>query len=166
MNKTVFLDRDGLINKKAPEHEYICKFEDFEFLPGVKDAVSRLTKAGFTVIVITNQRGIARNKVTRAQVDEIHRLMCEALDAVGAHISAVYVCPHNIGECRCRKPDIGMFLMAENDFEIDKTNSWMVGDSISDVEAGRNYGVRTILTDDLSRAAEIILSDNLTETTL
>lgn len=160
MYKTVFLDRDGLINQKAPEHDYIKSWEEFRFLPGVAEAIRRLNDAGYLVLVVTNQRGVARGMMSMSAVDEIHKAMCRALDEAGAHIEKVYVCPHEAGTCNCRKPDIGLFLQAERDFEIDRQHSWMVGDSDSDVEAGQRYGVRTIQTTSLPFAVMQILKSD------
>ncbi len=157
MHKTVFLDRDGLINQQAPEHDYIKSWGEFHFLPGVAEAIRRLNDAGYLVLVVTNQRGVARGMMRMSAVNKIHQAMCRALDEAGAHIEKVYVCPHESGTCNCRKPDIGLFLQAEQDFKIDKQHSWMVGDSDSDVEAGRRYGVRTIKTTSLPFAASQIL---------
>ena len=157
MYKAVFLDRDGLINRQAPEHDYIKSWAEFEFLPGVAESIHKLNEAGYLVLVVTNQRGVARGMMSMAAVDEIHKAMRRELDMAGAHIEKVYVCPHEEGKCNCRKPDIGLFLQAEQDFEIDKQHSWMIGDSDSDVEAGRRYGVRTIKTVSLPFAARQIL---------
>lgn len=157
MHKAVFLDRDGLINRQAPEHDYIKSWADFRFLPGVSEAVRRLNEAGYLVLVVTNQRGVARGIMTMEAVNEIHETMCRELAKAGAHIHKVFVCPHESGTCTCRKPDIGLFLQAEREFEIDKRKSWMVGDSDSDVEAGRKYGIRTIKTHSLLSAVDQIL---------
>lgn len=159
MAKAVFLDRDGLINVQAAEHCYIKSWGEFRFLPGVPEAAALLTQAGYLLFVVTNQRGVARGLVTLAQIEEIHRNMRAAFARYGARIDGVYVCPHESGTCSCRKPEIGLFLQAERDFEIDKPNSWMVGDSDSDVEAGRKYGVRTIKTTQLAKAVAGILED-------
>lgn len=155
--KTVFLDRDGLINQQAPEHDYIKSWEDFCFLPGVPEAIHKLNVAGYLVFVVTNQRGIARGMMRMEDVATIHEQMCRELARDGAFIQKVYVCPHEIGTCTCRKPDIGLFLQAEQEFEIDKQNSWMIGDSDSDVQAGKNYGIRTIKTKSLASAVSQIL---------
>lgn len=157
MNKAVFLDRDGVINERAAPHQYIVGWEDFRFLPGVGQAIRALNEAGYLVLLVTSQRGVVRGMMTMEAVDDIHRRMCDALGQVGAHIDGIYVCPHDIGQCTCRKPEIGLFLQAEQDFPIDKSRSWMVGDSDTDVEAGRRYGVRTILTTDLPSAVKQIL---------
>lgn len=158
MRKAVFLDRDGLINRQAAPHHYISDPKDFEILPSVPEAIRSLNDAGFLVIVVTNQRGVARGMLTIEQVNVVHGYLQSELDKYGAHIDAIYVCPHSDGECNCRKPDIGLFLMAERYFDIDKSQSWMVGDSETDVEAGKRYGVRSILTDSLSQAANMILA--------
>lgn len=92
-----------------------------------------------------------------AEVEDVHRFMREKLAQYGAHVDGIYVCPHNEGECTCRKPEIGLFLMAEKDFPIDKSRSWMIGDSKTDVEAGERYGVRSLLSDSLAQTAEMIL---------
>lgn len=160
MAKVVFLDRDGLINQKAPEHDYIKRWENFKFLHGVLEAVKKLNAAGYLTVIVTNQRGVACGMMTMDVLDAIHRNMCAAFAENGGEISGVYVCPHEQGACSCRKPDIGLFLQAEHDFEIDKVQSWMVGDSNSDVEAGRRYGVRTIKTKSLAKAVERILEES------
>jgi len=160
MDKVVFLDRDGLINQRAPEHDYIKQVEDFIFLPGVFEAVKRLNDAGFLTVVVTNQRGIARGFMTPETLAEIHKFMCTEFEQHGGKISAIYVCPHEEGTCTCHKPDIGLFLQAEKDFDIDKSASWMVGDSDSDTEAGRRYGVKSIQTTLLSEAVKIILEES------
>ncbi len=159
MPKTVFLDRDGIINRCAASHQYIGKWEDFIILPGVEDAIKRLKVAGYQIIVVSNQRGIARGMISRGQVDGLHKRLQTYLKHMGAGLDGIYVCPHNDGECQCRKPAIGLFRQAEQDFEIDKEHSWMVGDSVTDVEAGENYGVRTILTSSLPEAVEKILEE-------
>lgn len=160
MRKAVFLDRDGVINRQAPIHDYIKTWEAFEFLPGVSDAIRRLNKAGYLILIVTNQRGIARGMMTMETVNEINRRMCQELEREGAHIDGIYICPHEIGQCTCRKPDIGLFLKAEHDFGVDKGRSYLVGDSETDVEAGRRYGIRTILTSNLRDAVRIISEED------
>lgn len=158
--KTVFLDRDGVINRQAPEHDYIKSWDEFQFLPKVSEAIRKLNDAGYLVLVVTNQRGVARGMLTMEDVNKIHEKMCLHLAKSGAVIRKVYVCPHEEGTCTCRKPDIGLFLQAEHDFDIDKKKSWMIGDSDSDVEAGRRYEIRTIKTDSLMSAVERLLGED------
>lgn len=96
--------------------------------------------------------------MTMADVDDIHRYMCDELGRFGAYIHGIYVCPHDYGQCTCHKPNIGLFLQAERNFEIDKAASWMIGDTASDIEAGRRYGVRTIQTTDLQQAVQMLIA--------
>lgn len=144
LNGIVFLDRDGVINTKAPEHDYIKRPSSFKFLPMAIEAIKLLNICEYKVIVITNQRGIARKMMTLDDLASIHSLMCEELIRNGARIDGIYVCPHDNGQCTCRKPNIGLFLQAEKDYLVDKELSWMIGDSKSDIEAGIKYGIKTI----------------------
>jgi D-glycero-D-manno-heptose 1,7-bisphosphate phosphatase len=145
MNKAAFLDRDGVINKKAPDDGYITRWEDFEFLTGVADAIALLNRSGFLVIVITNQRGIAKGLFSVADLTRIHINMSEELASTGAHLDAIYFCPHDYDPpCSCRKPAPGMLLTAAAEHQIDLKNSWMIGDSDSDREAGTRAGCRTM----------------------
>jgi len=145
MVKVVFLDRDGVINRKAPEGQYITRWEDFEFLSGVEQAIVQLHRAGYVVIVASNQRGVARGFLSLAELEEIHQRMLAHLSAAGTSIDAVYFCPHDLEPpCACRKPAPGMLLQAARDHGIDLSASWIVGDSDIDVQAGKNAGCRTI----------------------
>lgn len=144
MKRAVFLDRDGVINRKAPEGEYVTRWEEMEILPGVPKAVSLLNEAGYSVIVVTNQRCVAKGLVTEAEINALHRRMCRELSTAGATIDAAYYCPHqNTPPCSCRKPAPGMLLSAARDHQIDLTESWMVGDSDIDIAAGKNAGCKT-----------------------
>jgi D-glycero-D-manno-heptose 1,7-bisphosphate phosphatase len=144
MNKAVFLDRDGVINRKAPGNGYITRWEDVEFLPGVARAIGLLNRAGFRVIVVSNQRCVAKGLVTLPELDEIHRRMREVLASQQAVVDAVYYCPHELEPpCPCRKPRPGLLLNAAREHAIVLAESWMIGDSEGDVEAGRNAGCRT-----------------------
>jgi D-glycero-D-manno-heptose 1,7-bisphosphate phosphatase len=146
MNKAAFLDRDGVINQKAPtEGEYITRWEEMHFLPGVADAIVLLNRAGFRVIVVSNQRCVAKALLTISDLESIHERMCRELAAKGARIDGVYYCPHEEQPpCGCRKPEPGMLFAAANEHEVDLPSSWMIGDSEKDVEAGRSAGCRTI----------------------
>ena len=159
LHKAVFLDRDGLINQKAPEHDYIKSEQGFLLLPGVSEAIRALNQAGYLVLVVTNQRGIARGLMTMEDLERIHWHMRRELARAGAYIDQIYVCPHDVGQCNCRKPDIGLFIQASYDFAIDRAHSWMVGDSDSDVEAGNRFGLRTVKTTCLTDAVKKILEE-------
>lgn len=144
MNKAVFLDRDGVINRKAREGAYVTRWEEIEILPGVAAAIARLNEAGLRVIVVTNQRCIAKGLVTAPEVEGIHQKMCRELSAEDAMIDAVYYCPHEIQPlCSCRKPAPGMLFTAAREHEIDLAKSWMIGDSDIDITAGKNAGCKT-----------------------
>lgn len=162
LHKIVFLDRDGVINKQAPVHDYIKTSFEFQMLPRAADAVKLLKQAGFLVVVVTNQRGIAQGIMSESDLDAIHRKMRKILADSGTMIDGIYVCPHEAGTCNCRKPEIGLFIMAENDLgKVDKLSSWMVGDGESDIEAGRRYGVSTILITDILGANKKFRADYL-----
>jgi D-glycero-D-manno-heptose 1,7-bisphosphate phosphatase len=145
MRRAVFLDRDGVINVKAPEGQYITRWEDFHFLPQVAEAISLLHRAQFSVILVSNQRGIAKGCMTVQDLDQIHERMLEQLAGRGATVDAVYYCPHDVdAACACRKPAPGMLLEAAQDHDIDLRASWMVGDSDIDVLAAKNAGCRSV----------------------
>jgi D-glycero-D-manno-heptose 1,7-bisphosphate phosphatase len=146
--RTVFLDRDGVLNRKAPEGEYVARWEDFHVLDGVVEALARLNRAGLRAIVVTNQRGIALGRYTLAEVEAMHAQFEQLLAAGGARMDAFYVCPHDRGECNCRKPLPGLFEQAAAWFPgISAATSVMIGDSLVDVAFGRGLGMRTILVE-------------------
>lgn len=151
-DKVIFLDRDGTLNAEV---NYLHRTEDLLLLPGVIKAVERFNKAGYTVIVVTNQAGVARGYYTETDVKALHEHMNGVLRQSGAHVDKFYYCPHHpehgVGayktDCLCRKPGIGMFEQAEAELPsgIDKAHSYMIGDKLIDTQAGRRYGVRSIL---------------------
>ncbi len=144
-NKAIFLDRDGVINEKSPEHDYVKNWKEFKFLPNVAKAIKKLNKK-FLVIVVTNQRGIARKLMTLNDLKNIHREMKKELLKKGAKIDAIYFCPHDIkNNCSCRKPKPGMLLKAAKDFKIDLSQSYLIGDDSVDIQAGKAVGCKTIL---------------------
>jgi D-glycero-D-manno-heptose 1,7-bisphosphate phosphatase len=141
MNKAAFLDRDGVINRKAPEGKYIMRWEEMQFLPGVAEAIGLLNRAGFLVIVVTNQRCVAKGLIAPAELEAMHEKMRVELACAGSTLDAVYFCPHELEPpCMCRKPQPGLLLEAARDHNIDLLSSWMIGDSEIDVEAGRRGG--------------------------
>jgi D-sedoheptulose 7-phosphate isomerase len=141
----VFVDRDGTINRKPPEGEYVTAWHGFDFLPGAKEGLRLLTELGVPLIVVTNQRGIALGRMTEADVHAIHRQMESQLEAAGVTLSGVYVCPHDDGDCGCRKPEPGMLRAAQRDVGgIRLAQSVLIGDSGSDMEAAARAGVGRI----------------------
>lgn len=152
--KAIFLDRDGTINKYVG---YLRTPEQFELLEGVGEAVRKINLSGYLAIVITNQPVIARGEVTADGLQKIHNKMETMLGKEGAYLDGIYYCPHHpdkgfSGEveelkivCECRKPKAGLLLQAAKDFNIDLSQSWMIGDSENDVLAGKNAGCKTAL---------------------
>ena len=144
MAKAIFLDRDGVLNRKAPEGAYVTELRQFQLLPGSLDALVELYRHGYRLFIATNQRGIATGAVSPTAVERIHKYLLRKVEDAGARIEHVYVCPHDyVDRCGCRKPLPGMLLQAAQDFNIDLSDSWMIGDSASDIEAGRRAGCRT-----------------------
>jgi D-glycero-D-manno-heptose 1,7-bisphosphate phosphatase len=144
MKRAVFLDRDGVINRKVSEEEYVTRWEDFHFLPEVADGIALLNKAGWSVIVVSNQRCVAKGLLTIEELEAIHRRMREELAAAGAKLDGIYYCPHEKEPaCDCRKPAPGMLFRAAKEHQIDLPSSWVIGDSESDIEAGKRAGCKT-----------------------
>jgi D-glycero-D-manno-heptose 1,7-bisphosphate phosphatase len=144
MTKAVFLDRDGVINQKPKEGEYITSWDDFHILPGVADGIALLNRAGYMVVVVTNQRCVAQGLLSVAELEKIHEQMSQALSRAGAKLDGIYYCPHDCGlSCNCRKPAPGMLLEAAQIHGIDLGSSWMVGDSAIDMQAGKSAGCKT-----------------------
>lgn len=137
MNKAVFLDRDGTINV---EKNYLYKIKDFEFLPGVVEALKILQDAGYLLIIITNQSGIGRGYYTEKDFKELNNWMISTLKEKGVKISAVYYCPHLPDakikvyrkDCECRKPKLGMYNQAIKEHELDLSLCYAIGDKIRD----------------------------------
>jgi len=141
----VFLDRDGVLNRKMPEGAYVTDWSQFQWLPGADDAIARMKRAGWTVILVSNQRGVALGRISVAQLELIHDNMQSHLARHGARLDAIYYCPHDYGECRCRKPETGLFEQAWQRFpQANAQNSVVIGDSLSDIEAGGRLGMKTI----------------------
>jgi D-glycero-D-manno-heptose 1,7-bisphosphate phosphatase len=135
----VFLDRDGVLNRKVPEGVYVGEWAQFEWLPGAVEAV------GLTVIVVSNQRGIALGRLTTVQLERVHAKMQDHLARSDARLDAIFYCPHDRGECHCRKPDTGLFEQAFERFpQANAGNSVVIGDSLSDIQAGQRLGMKTI----------------------
>ena len=150
MNKAVFLDRDGTINV---EKHYLYKIEDFEFLPGAVDALRQLQRAGYLLIIITNQSGIARGYYTEADFQKLNDWMVSKLKEQGVTIADVYYCPHLPDAeveayrkvCNCRKPGLGMFRQAVLDYNIFLSQSYAIGDKIRDCAICESTGCKGFL---------------------
>ena len=180
--KAIFLDRDGTIKKYKG---FLTDISQFELLPKVSEAINKINDSGYLAVVITNQPVVARGEVTFEQLDAIHNKMETLLGNDGAYLDGLYFCPHHPDkgfegevpelkfDCNCRKPKTGLFDKAHKDFNIDLSQSWMIGDGKVDVESGNTAGCKTILlsekndnfgqiytTKSLFDAVNLILSEN------
>ena len=139
----MFLDRDGTINREV---HYLSRPEQLMLLPGASDGLRLLHEAGHTLVVVTNQSAVGRGLLNRERLDEIHRRLGNILDAQGVRVAAWYHCPHRPDDgCSCRKPAIGLFKRSHQELGISLDHAWMVGDRLSDMQAGRAVGAQTIL---------------------
>ena len=145
---TLFLDRDGVINKKL-EGRYVRSWQEFEFMPNSLLAIKKLSKRCKKIIVVTNQQGIGKGIMTTDDLSLLHQKMQEEIAQNGGKIDEIYFCPHLEKEnCKCRKPGIGMIEKAMYDFpSIDVQNSFLIGDSVSDIAAGERAGIESIKVD-------------------
>ncbi|MDR1761374.1 MAG: HAD family hydrolase [Bacteroidales bacterium] len=145
MNKAVFLDRDGVINDGTLYYTY--KVEDFRFNTDVFESLQLLVKAGYLLIVVSNQGGVAKGIYTENDVNKVHEYMRQELLKHNIPLSGIYYCPHhsNVSNCDCRKPKPGMLLQAIKDLNIDPRQSFMIGDSKRDIEAANAAGVQGVL---------------------
>ena len=151
LKRAVFLDRDGTLNRDV---HYLARAEDFEWIPGVLPALADLQRAGWALVVVTNQSGIAQGKLTLLDLEAIHARMVAELSDQGIRLDGIYHCPHHPtlgaqgqtpGPCPCRKPAPGMLLQAAEELQLDLKNSWMVGDSVRDLQAAGHLDMPSIL---------------------
>ena len=142
---TLFLDRDGVLNKRIID-DYVRNWEDWEWLPGALEAIAELSKVFGRIVLITNQRGIARGFYSNLDLEGIHRLMLKDIEAKAGRLDAIYYCPHDKdANCNCRKPKPGMLLeAAKNDSAINLTKAIFVGDSLSDMQAAEAAKVKAV----------------------
>lgn len=166
--KYIFLDRDGTLNERPPKAEYIRRPEDFRWLPGAKEAVKRLCDAGYKIIMISNQAGIARGVMTEQDYEDVQDKMIADLGEIGAQIEKAYHCPHGWDSpCECRKPKPGMLYEAQKDYSIDLTKCVMIGDDIRDIQTAHNADMKGILVDEsytLADAVEDVLNGRIRDT--
>jgi D-glycero-D-manno-heptose 1,7-bisphosphate phosphatase len=142
---TIFVDRDGVINRKAAEGAYVTSLAELHLIDGSIDALARLSRSGRRVIIATNQQGIAKGLIDQEDLNMIHSTISAAVQSAGGQLTEILVCPHLDGTCRCRKPGVGLFELAkELHPEIDLEDSVMIGDSQSDMEAAHSIGARAI----------------------
>jgi len=150
VDKYVFMDRDGVINKDPQgwtEYSYVTRWEDFHFLPGTLGAFKRLSHAGYKTVIISNQQGVGKGYFTEKTLDDITKKMVKAIEETGGEVAGVYCCTHTKEErCDCRKPDSGLFIKAQKELGIDDlTALFYIGDTERDIQAGKKAGLKTIL---------------------
>lgn len=156
-NKIIILDRDGVINKKAPKADYIKKWGEFEFLPDIIKALKLLKSNGYKLYIVSNQAGIARGMMSESNLKQIHKNMLNILKKNGVTINGIYYCPHGWDEgCFCRKPKPGMLLQASKDHIFDLTKAYFIGDDERDLEAGNAAGCKTILINEKNNILNIV----------
>lgn len=144
MRKAVFIDRDGVINQDLGK--YITNPKEFVFIPGVIEALKKLQKSDFKMVIITNQGGVGKGIYTEKDVAEIHKKMNVLLEKEGIRLDGIYYCPHHPSDgCDCRKPNLGLVKNAIKEHEIDPKSSFFIGDKTSDVKAGKDIGCKTFL---------------------
>ncbi len=145
MEKIIFLDRDGVINR-GRDDGYITCWGEFDFLPGVFRALRKLTEAGFKIIIISNQQGVGKRLYSMQSLADLTERMLERIKRNQAKIWSIHYCPHLVEEnCACRKPKPGLFKQAVVGMMVDFKQTYFIGDTQKDVEAGENLGMKTIL---------------------
>lgn len=146
MKKCIFFDRDGIVNQ-SPGPGYVERWEDFHILPEFIDILRQVTRLGYVAVIISNQQGVGRGIMTLATLAEMHhRLRTTLKEQFDLELLDIFACTHTReANCECRKPKPGMILEAARKHDIDLSQSWMIGDSPRDTEAGRAAGCRTIL---------------------
>jgi histidinol-phosphate phosphatase family protein len=155
--KIIFLDRDGVINKKAPKSEYIKSWDEFTFLPGSIEAMTLLTRHNYKIFIITNQAGIQRRIMTEQNLRDIHMDLERELEKHNIKIEGIYYCPHGWNEgCECRKPKSGMLFQAAREHDLDLSTSTFIGDDERDMQAGNAAGCRTLLVDAESSLLRVV----------
>lgn len=153
----VLIDRDGTLNARMPKAEYVRRWSDWRWLPGTLDALTRLRAAGFRCFVVTNQAGLARGALSRADLDDIHARMREEAEAAGGRIDAVYFCPHGWDEgCACRKPKPGMLHAAQREQHLDLSRTPFVGDDERDGGAAAAAGAPFLRCDPELGLAQVV----------
>jgi len=144
--KCVFFDRDGIVNESPDPERYVTRWDNFHFIPEFADALRVVKRRGYEAMIVSNQSAVAKGLVSAEQIDDMHRRLRDFLSRKHQlQLLDIIYCPHNPGECSCRKPQPGMLLKMADKHEIDLSASWMIGDAETDVDAGRLAGCQTII---------------------
>jgi D-glycero-D-manno-heptose 1,7-bisphosphate phosphatase len=153
----IILDRDGVLNRKPGRAQYVRTWEEFEWLPGAKQALRQLREAGYRVIVVSNQAGVARGAMTETDLLDIHRRLAREVLREGGRIDAIYYCPHNWDAgCECRKPKAGMLFQAQRDFNLDLSRTPFVGDDERDAQAAEAADCPSIVVSEKTPLLEVV----------
>ncbi|MFA5042407.1 MAG: HAD family hydrolase [Kiritimatiellia bacterium] len=152
--RCVFFDRDGIVNASPGAGRYVLNWAEFHLLPEFVEALRVARAHGYQAAIVTNQRAVARGLVSAAEVEAMHRNLRDLLREYRLDILDVAYCPHDVGECDCRKPQPGMLKTMALKHGLDLASSWMVGDAETDIEAGRRAGCRTIRVGDGAAASQ------------
>jgi len=142
--KCMFFDRDGIVNV-SPGPGYVERWEDFHLIPEFITAAQTAITHGYVIVIATNQRGVARGIMTLETLTEMHEKLTAVLATHEISLIGIYCCPHERDSCDCRKPKPGLLLQAAEEHNLDLSASWMIGDSETDIEAGKGAGCRTIM---------------------
>lgn len=146
--RVAFLDRDGIINERAAPHEYVLHREQFRLRPGAVGLMRKLHDLGYALVVVTNQQGVGKGLMTESELRDLHAWMCAQLAAADVRLAAIHACTHLASdECACRKPKPGLIdrAVAELPYGVDLARSVIIGDSATDMQAGRAAGVGILL---------------------
>ncbi len=144
--KCVFFDRDGIVNESPHPGRYVTRWEDFHLIPAFVDCLRVVIQHGYQAVIVSNQSAVAKGIISAEQVDEMHQRLLDILNRNhDLQFLDIIYCPHNPGECSCRKPQPGMLLTIAGKHGVNLPASWMIGDQETDVEAGRLAGCHTII---------------------
>lgn len=144
MRPGIFLDRDGVIIENRSD--YVRSWEDVAFIPGALDALAEMARTEYAVIIVTNQAGVGRGLIPAAVAHSINESICDEIVRASGRVDGLYICPHTKDDnCDCRKPKPGMLLQAAREHDLDLSRSWMIGDALTDLQAGEAAGARPLL---------------------
>lgn len=155
--KCVFFDRDGIVNKSPGQGRYVTRWHDFHLIPEFPICLRSVQEMGYQAVIVTNQRAVARGLMSIKVLEDIHRRLRHLLmRQYGLALLDIVYCPHNANECSCRKPNPGMLLAMADKHRLDLAASWMIGNSETDVEAGKRAGCRTVLVAAAPRVSDVV----------
>lgn len=164
VQKIIFIDRDGVINKNPPKSDYIRSWKEFKFLPGAVEGLKLLNDNDYQIIVVTNQAGIAREMISETDLTKIHKNMQDELEKYRVKLKAIYYCPHHWNDgCPCRKPKPGMFLKAAKNFNFNVRKAVFIGNSNSDQETAEAVGCKFVQMQTDGNLFEVVQHSILTE---